>query len=67
MLRKFPEFFEPLFCVSEKIPQNSRKISRRMSLPKIEKFTDELLQERRVKFFQGKWPNKKKNIRTRLA
>ena len=33
----FPEFFEPLFCGSEKIPQNSRQISRKISLPKIKK------------------------------
>ena len=29
--------FEPLFCVSEKIPQNSRQISRQISLAKIKK------------------------------
>ena len=42
---KCSEFFlpknEPLFCASEKIPQNSR---RKNSLPIIKKITDELLQ-----------------------
>ena len=44
-----PEIFEPLFCGSEKIPQNSHQISK-ISLRKIKKkITDELLQERREK------------------
>ena len=30
-------FFEPLFCGSEKIPQNSRQIPHESSLPKIKK------------------------------
>ena len=31
----FGQIVEPLFCGSEKIPQNSRQISRKVSLPKI--------------------------------
>ena len=45
MLQNSPR--EPLFSVSEKAPQNSCQISRQISLPKIKKFTDELLQERK--------------------
>ena len=37
ILRNFPEMFEPLFCGSEKIPQNSRHISHQISLRKIKK------------------------------
>ena len=33
----FPEMFEPSFCASEKIPQNSRQISHQISLRKIKK------------------------------
>ena len=33
----FPEMFEPLFCGSEKILQNSREISCKISLPEIKK------------------------------
>ena len=33
----FPEYFEPLVCGSEKIPQNSRQISHQISLRKIKK------------------------------
>ena len=48
----FPEYFEPLFCGSEKIPQNSRQNSHQISLRKMKKkFTDELLQERRDNSF----------------
>ena len=42
----FPGIFEPLVCGSEKIPQNSRKISLQKS-----KITDELLQEHRQNLF----------------
>ena len=48
----FPEIFEPLFCGSEKSPENSLQISHKffqISLRKIKKITDELLQERREK------------------
>ena len=34
MLRKFPNFLS-LYCGSEKIPQNSRQTSRKISFPKI--------------------------------
>ena len=45
-----PEYFEPLFCGSEKISQTSRQISRQISQRKIlKKFPDELLEERRAK------------------
>ena len=48
MLRSLPEFFEPLFCGSEKFPQNSHQISQRLfPSPKSKKITNELLQERR--------------------
>ena len=33
----FPEMFEPLFFVGQKIPQNSRQISGKISLPEIKK------------------------------
>ena len=46
----FPETIEPLFCGSKKIPQNSHQISRRISLPKIKKINDELLQNCRENF-----------------
>ena len=49
----FPEMFELLFCGSKKIPQNSRQISRRISLPDKEKFNDEILQEPRENKFLG--------------
>ena len=46
----FPEFFEPLFCGSGKIPQKSRHISLPPNFPPKhrKKITDELLQERRA-------------------
>ena len=34
IFRNFPEYVEPLFCGSEEIPQNSRRISHKISLSK---------------------------------
>ena len=45
-----PESFEPLFCGSEKIPQNSPP---NFPLKKQDNFTDELLQARRERSFKG--------------
>ena len=36
---KFPEFFEALFCGSDKVPQKSRQISHKISLRQIQKLT----------------------------
>ena len=56
MLRNFPENFEPLFCGSEKIPQNSRQVPAKKFPPENQKrIANELLQERREKKLFWNW------------